>query len=294
MNDTPQDLHHQQRESDRLGNILFAGLRLATIQIQEGTVEELEQILAQKIDNTHGAYRHAPIMLNVENVSNLISFDFFKLQEICQQHELFLVGVTGVVNEDRADALIKRRIPVVNTKHFSRIRQENLKPKVITQFLEVKVPMQVEVPYKVEIPYPVTVPSPIKIIQRNVRSGETINGKDSSVVIYGSVGAHARIVASQHVFIFGNVNNAELFAGAPNDNADPGFITALIHVSGSFNPLLISIAGNYRTAEDLDTDQELNALRAQQKGIVVTLEQSNLKFHSVDNYSGQNRHNPHS
>lgn len=289
MNNSPQDLLQPQRETDRLGHISFTGFSLAAIQIQEGTPEELEQILAQKIDNAHGAYRNTPVVLNVENVSNLITFDFFKLQEICQQHELFLVGVTGIVNEDRADALLKRRIPVVNSKRFNRIRQENLKPKIVTQFLELKIPIQVPVPYKVEVPYKVTVPSPIKIIQRNVRSGETINGKDSSIVIYGSVSAHARIVASQHVFIFGNVNNAELFAGAPNNNTDPGFTTALIHVSGSFNPLLLSIAGNYRTAEDLDVDEELHALRKQQNGIVATLEQNKLKFRSIDTYSMQNQ-----
>ena len=122
------------------------------------------------------------------------------------------------------------------------------------------------------------VPTPVKIIRRNVRSGETITGQNSSVVIYGSVGAHARIMASHHIFIFGKVFGADLFAGAPMDDNDPGITESTIHIQGSFDLGLVAIAGNYRTAEDLENDPLLDQIRSKNKGVVISLEDNNLKY----------------
>ena len=71
------------------------------------------------------------------------------------------------------------------------------------------------------------------------------------------------------------------------DNNDPGFTEAIIHVSGDFSPGVIAIAGNYRTAEDLDNDPMLEQLRRQKDGIVVTLEQNNLQYHILSNVATQ-------
>lgn len=264
-----------------VGDISHTGFSLASIKIQDGTVEELENILANKIDNSFGIFRNAPVVLNVENIGNLNSFDFFTLQEICKQHGIFLIGVTGVINEDRADALTRRRIPVLNSTRYSRIREANLKPRIVTQFIEVKVPVPVPKPYEVPVPYEVKVPTPVKIIRRNVRSGEIITGQNSSVVIYGSVGAHARITASNHIFIFGKVTSADLYAGAPMDDNDPGMTESIIHIQGSFDPGLVAIAGNYRTAEDLENDPLLVQIRKKNEGVVISLEDNNLKYLSA-------------
>ena len=291
MDSAPNAQQEQVERSERLnkvapiGDISHTGFSLAAIKIQSGSQDELERILSSKIDRAHGAYRNAPVVLNVEDVDKLNDLDFFALQELCRRHDLFLLGVTGVVNEDRAEALIRRRIPVVNSKRYERIREENLKPKIITQFLEVKVPVQVPVPYEVKVPYEVNVPAPVKIVRRNVRSGETINGQNSSIAIYGSLGAHARIIASHHIFVFGNVNNADLFAGAPKDNNDPGLTDAIIHVQGNLEPGVLAIAGNYRTAEDFYNDPQLQQIKAQHSGIVVTLEDTNLRYFSAADFA---------
>ena len=58
----------------------------------------------------------------------------------------------------------------------------------------------------------------------------------------------------------------------------------MIHVAGKFNPGVLAIAGNYRTAEDLDNDPDLTRLRQQESGVVITLENSNLKFRSIAAY----------
>ena len=92
MSNVPQDPQGSKdlkNGSPHLGDLSFTGFSLATIQIQDGTPDELEQILVQKIDSTHGAFTNSPVVLNVENVANLNTFDFFKLQYLCRQHELF-------------------------------------------------------------------------------------------------------------------------------------------------------------------------------------------------------------
>lgn len=267
-----------------LGDVSHTGYSIASIRIQNGTPEELEQILRQKIDTSPAGFMHAPVVLNVEEVGNLNSFDYQSLQEVCRQHDLFLIGVTGVVNEDRADALVRRRIPVVNSTRYSRIRQENIKPKIVTQFLEVKVPVEVPVPYEIKVPYEVKVPTPIRIVRRNVRSGETINGQNSSIAIYGSVGSHARIMASHHVFIFGSVNGADIMAGTPKDTEDPGRPDSIIHIQGEFNPGIISIAGNYSTAEDLDHEPALWDVLKKNNGMIITLSNGQLHYSAINDY----------
>ncbi|MCK0534347.1 MULTISPECIES: hypothetical protein [unclassified Anaerobiospirillum] len=264
-----------------LGDISHTGFSIAVIKIREGTAAELESILASKIDGSMGTWRNSPVVLNVEDVGNLNSFDFLTLQSVCREHELFLIGVTGVVNEDRAESLTRRRIPVVNSSRYNRIRESNLKPRIITQFIEVKVPVPIIKPYEVQVPYEVKVPGPVKIIRRNVRSGESISAQNSSIAIYGSLGSHARIIASHHIFVFGNVNEADLFAGAPMDDDDPGMADSLIHVQGNFNPGVVAIAGNYSSGEDLYNDPLLTAVRNKNRGVVISLDDTNLKYQSV-------------
>ena len=280
MDSAPQVQHN----SLPVGDISHTGFSLAAIKIQSGSVEELEQILSSKVDRAHDAYKHTSVVLNVENVGNLNSFDFLKLQDVCRAHDLFLVGVTGVINEDRYEALVRRRIPVVNSNRYARIREENLKPKIITKFIEVKVPVQIPVPYEVKVPYEIPVPAPVRIVRRNVRSGEKINGDNASIAIYGSVSTHARVDASHHVFVFGNVNGADIFAGAPKNDQDPGLEDAIIHVQGNFNPGVISIAGNYRTGEDLDNDKELSKVCAKKEGLVITLNDGNLNYSTLPDF----------
>ncbi len=280
MDSAPQ-VHHN---SSPVGDISHTGFSLAAIKIQSGTVEELEQILCNKVDRAHDAYKNTSVVLNVEDVGNLNSLDFLKLQEVCKAHSLFLVGVTGVINEDRHEALVRRRIPVVNSNRYARIREENLKPKIITKFIEVKVPVQIPIPYEVQVPYKIPVPAPIRIVRRNVRSGESINGQNASIAIYGTVGPHAKIIASHHIYIFGNVNNADIFAGAPMSGDDPGLTDAVIHVQGNFDPGVVSIAGNYRTAEDLDNDQDLIAVCSKKEGLIITLEDGNLHYSTLPDF----------
>lgn len=268
-----------------VGDVSHTGYSLTTIKIREGTVDELERILEQKIDKAHGAYRNSPVIVNVEDVGNLNSFDFFKLQEVCKKHELFLIGVTGVVNEDRADALVRRRIPVVNSKRYARIREENIKPKIVTQFLELKVPVPVEVPYEIRVPVEVKVPAPVKVVCGLLRSGQTITAPHSSVSVYGNTGDSSRVIASHHIFIFGDVNGSELFAGAPKSESDPGLADSIIHVQGSFNPKIVGIAGNYCNADDLDSYSDFERVRRQQNGAVVTLEGNRLRFYTVEEFA---------
>ena len=85
-------------------------------------------------------------------------------------------------------------------------------------------------------------------------------------------------MASHHIFIFGKVFGADLFAGAPMDDNDPGITESTIHIQGSFDLGLVAIAGNYRTAEDLENDPLLDQIRSKNKGVVISLEDNNLKY----------------
>lgn len=274
-----------------LGDISRNSFSMATIRVRTGTAEELDNILTQKVDVSAEVYRNTPMVLNIEEVSAFYSIDYASLQQICRKHEVFLIGVTGVTDEKKAAELSERNIPIVNSSKYSRILKENMKPKIVTQTVEMKVPIKVEVPVEVRVPVERKVPEPIHIVRRNIRSGETVNGQNCSLVIFGSVGFMSRIVATHHIFVFGDVNGASLSAGAPADQQDPGLTDSVIYVQGNFNPGILSIAGNYKTAEDLERDDRLAALKDKNDGITVSIEDNNFIFGSLADIRTLNRHN---
>ncbi len=268
-----------------LGTVMRTGYSLNTISLPSGNLDDIEELLAKKVDPFLEAYQNSAAVLDVSCVTRLCDLDFQKLQEQFAAHKLHLVGLSGVTTEDRALLLTQKGIPIINSNKFARIRQENLPPKIVTQILELKVPVEVKVPCEVKVPYEIKNPNPLKVISRPIRSGETISVPDNSVAIFGSVGDRARIIASHHVFIFGDLKGGELYAGNPKDSTDPGFTSAVICVKGKFDPALVAIAGNYQTAEDLQNEE---VLQRYQSEVAITLQGSSLRYWGFKEFSMSN------
>lgn len=262
----------------RIGDLSRNAYSMYNIEISDGDLDKLDLFLQQRVDPNLQALKGQAVTLDVSKISHLEALNFEKLKEICFRHSLFLVGLSGITTEDRALILQKRHIPVVNTNRFAKAREENLAPKIITQTLELKVPVEVKVPHEVEVEVPVKIPEPMKIITRTVRSGELIASPNTSVLILGSVGMGARIVASHNIFIFGDLKSGEVYAGNPKDQDDQGYTEAIIYVTGTFDPALVAIAGNYQTAEDLEHESFLNAQNSKRNDVIVSLAGNTLVY----------------
>lgn len=257
------------------GSISRTGFSLYTLELAHGLLDDLPALLEQKIAPNHEAYRDRSFVLDVSNVSfsELETLDFESLRSLCLQHDIYLIGLSGVTTEERAALLAKKKAPIVNSNLAMRVREENLKPKVVVERVEVKVPVEV------------LGNTPLTVISRTVHSGETISAPDNSIVIFGSIGPGARVIASHHIIVFGDIKGGEVYAGSPRNAADPGYPEAFIYASGQFNPSLVSIAGNYQTAEDMESDPLIGPLQGKDVKVVVSLEGTSLRYWQAEEFS---------
>jgi septum site-determining protein MinC len=258
------------------------GYSFNTITLETGSVEELETFLQKKIDPSIRAYDHTPVVLDVSHVDYLQNLEYDRLVATCKLHGLYLIGLSGIHSEERALFLHKRDIPIVNSVKFSRMREENFKPKVITKTVEIEIPVHIKEPYPVKVPYKVLVSEPMMLIKRSIRSGESISAVNNSVLIIGNVAPTARIIASHHVFIFGDLHG-EVFAGSPRAQTTQGFDEAIVYTSGKFAPTLLAIAGNYQTAEDMEQSFLAKNLENMDREVLVFLHDGVLTYtHAKD------------
>lgn len=259
-------------------DIVRASYSIVTISLKSSSLDALNSLLCNKIDPNAQAYYNRAVILDISEIYDLKSIDYFKIKQCLQEHNLFLIGVSGLITEDDVAFMQAQDIPVVNANKFAKAREENLEPKVIVKTLKVQVPIEKQIPYEVKVPVEIETHAPLKMVHRNIRSGETIAANGNSVVIFGSVNAGSRIIASHNVIIFGDVKGGQIFAGNPKDQYDPGYEDAIISVSGQFNPAFVAIAGNYQTAEDMEKDPLIGPIANNCHEIVVSLQGRSLRY----------------
>ena len=259
------------------------GYSFNTITLTSSGAQGLVSYLNQKIAPHQEAYKNIPVVIDVSKVNYLEDLNYPELCEICRGFGLILLGLSGAHTDERAKRLQAKGIPVVNSSRFARMREENTKPKVITQTFEVKVPVKVPVPDEVKVPYEVKVNEPLIVLNRNIRSGETISAAGNSVVVFGSVANGARIIASHNILIFGDLNG-QVYAGSPKDESDPGYPQAFIFTAGLFNPTFVAIAGNYQTADDMDRDPFCGPIKGQNHALIVSLNGTSLCYRSTHDF----------
>jgi len=261
-----------------------SGYSFNTISLKSADPLELSAFLEQRIAPCSELYDNTPVVLDISELAYPEFIDYTAFKKICEKFNLYLIGVCGITTEQRAEPLIKKGIPIVNTTKFARIREENFKPRVVTQSFEVKVPVKVPVPYEVKVPYEVRIPEPMMIVARNVRSGERISSRGNSVAIFGSVANGAEVIASHNIIIFGDLNGS-VYAGSPDSNDKPGYPQGFIYTQGQFNPTLVAIAGNYQTADDMLRDPLSGPVRKYSKCLLVTLDGNTLNYQKAEDFN---------
>ncbi|MGN0908453.1 MAG: septum site-determining protein MinC [Succinivibrio sp.] len=259
------------------GSMIRTGYSFDTIALARGTASECRAVLELRTGKAPEVYRGRPFVLDVSAVQDLSAIDYPALCAVAREFGMFLLGLSGAATEERALALSAKGIPVVNSSRFARMREESVKPRIITRTVEVKVPVQVELVREVKVPTPVREGVQMCIVRRNVRSGEAIKAPGNSVAVFGSVANGARIIASYNILVFGDLMG-EVYAGSPRDSGDPGAPDSFIYAEGSFSPTFVAIAGNYQTADDMENDPLGPAVREGQRGTLAYLKGRALRY----------------
>lgn len=200
---------------------------ISVLHISDGKPERIRQLLAAKVAQAPQFFNCAPLVINVERLTDIP--DFEQLKELVESEDFVLVGITGTQNEAMKTAAKAAGLAVMAS---GKSRKAELPPE------------------KAPIPAPVVevkaAPAPLvssKVHVGPVRSGQQLYAAGTSLVILGSVSPGAEVIADDSIHIYGTLRGRAI-AGAK------GNTQARIYCQ-QLQAELLSIAGTFQLSDAL-------------------------------------------
>ncbi|MDX3774435.1 septum site-determining protein MinC [Chromatiaceae bacterium AAb-1] len=194
---------------------------LSVLHCQDLTPDTLKALLTQKLAQAPGFFYQAPVVLNLAECQQ--QPDFLAIKQLFTELELVLVGVCG------ASAELKKQAQQAG---LAALQLGKDSPKTSDRKKTATEP-----------PASLSAITDSKIIEQTVRSGQQIYAKGTDLIIKGSVGAGAEVIADGNIHIYGSLRGKAI-AGASGDKNKRIFCHNL-------QAELVSVAGNYWLSESL-------------------------------------------
>ena len=187
----------------------------------------LKAQLQQKLAQAPGFFHQAPVVINVENATQIP--DFLAIKQLFTELQLVLVGVCGASSELKKAAQQAGLAALQLSKNTGKTPEAPVKAA----------------PAAAAPPAPPVVQAVVenKLIEQNIRSGQQIYVKGADLIIKGTVGAGAEVIADGNIHIYGSLRGKAI-AGAGGDSSKKIYCY-------NMQAELISIAGNYWLSESL-------------------------------------------
>lgn len=217
---------------------------LSVLQLQDNDLDKLGKQLENKIKQAPAFFSKAPLVVNIESVKDA-QIDFKKLKEKIEINDFVFVGIhngsteqkklareagLASLNASSSDSKSKK----IQNDSTTGLNGSNQDDKL-----------------------------PTKVIKQNVRSGQQIYAQGSDLVVFGSVGHGAEVIADGDIHIYGKLRGRAI-AGAK------GCKSAII-ICQSLEPELVSIAGNYWLSETIQTHcwQEAGLIKLDKEQLLI-------------------------
>ncbi len=218
---------------------------LSVLHLTDTDPQQIKELLEAKVAQAPHFFNFAPLVVNVERLES--TPDFESLKDIIEREDFVLVGVTGA-RDDATKVAAKAAGLAVMTAGKAVVSTQEPAPQ----------------PVEREKEEPVLIPT--KVHHGNVRSGQQIYAAGGSLVIIGTVGNGAEVIADDSIHIYGSLRGRAL-AGAR------GNTQARIYCQ-ELDPELVSIAGTYQLSDALP--KEMNG-----QNVHIHLEQDKLIFEKL-------------
>ncbi|MBY0417106.1 MAG: septum site-determining protein MinC [Pararheinheimera sp.] len=192
---------------------------LSVLYCQDLSAAAVKTQLQQKLAQAPAFFYRAPVVINVESVTQ--APDFEAIAQVFKELELVLVGVCGASAELKkvAQAAGLASLQLSKNKTPAKEKETKTEAAVAAPVMETKV------------------------VEQNIRSGQQIYAKGADLVIRGTVGAGAEVIADGNIHIYGTLRGKAI-AGAAGDSQKRVFCHKL-------EAELISIAGSYWLSDSL-------------------------------------------
>lgn len=200
-------------------------LALTILELSSNDLDALALQLAAKVEQAPQFFQDAPIILALDKcIDDAEGLDLAQILNICRAHGLSTMAIRTARPADLVAAKALG-IPVIPP---SDARE---RPLAITQ--------TIEVPAEPSL-------IPAKLITQPVRSGQQIYAKNSDLIVLAAVSAGAELLADGNIHVYGPLRGRAL-AGI-NGNREARIFCQQLGAE------LLSIAGQYKVAEDLRRD----------------------------------------
>lgn len=211
-------------------DIKSADLSLVALVLKTKDMAQVAHAFGRQMAESPGFFDQDPLVIDVTalNRADVDAIDLKSLIILLSQHKLVPLAIKGASAAllklangmglvDASDARIRRSVPLA----------------------EPQIPQD-------PVPEPLSAPPSMSgalRIDKPLRSGQQVYAKGRDLIVMGMVNAGAEVIADGHIHVYG-ILRGKAIAGA-RGNSD-----AMIFAQ-SMEPELISIAGVYRTSENL-------------------------------------------
>ena len=212
---------------------------LSVLHLTDTDPQQIKELLSSKVAQAPQFFQSAPLVVNIEELEVIPDFD--EIIQIIEDEGFVLVGVTGAQDEQTREAAKLAGLAVMTAGRSV----ESAEPAA-----------RQETPVEPAL-------TATRVHHGNVRSGQQIYAPGGSLVIIGSVGNGAEVIADDSIHIYGALRGRAL-AGARGNQQARIYCQQL-------EPELISIAGTYQVNDALPTEMV-------NKDVFIRLEQNKLIF----------------
>ncbi|MEH6442512.1 MAG: septum site-determining protein MinC [Oceanospirillaceae bacterium] len=229
---------------------------LSILQLEAADLSILATQLERKRQQAKDFFYRAPLVINIEKTQGAL-FDFKQLKQVIEDHHFICVGVCNATTEQVTAAMSAGLAILKQPRSDSSkpLNKEQPHKETATQDSSSNAPYSNEPPdtqsqattKTIEPESQTTLKQrTVKVVKQNVRSGQQIYAKDTDLIVIGSVGNGAEVIADGNIHIYGHLRGRAL-AGASGD-------TQSIIYCQSMEAELVSIAGNYWLSDQLPDD----------------------------------------
>ncbi len=198
---------------------------ISVLHLSDGNPDRIRQLLEAKVAQAPQFFNCAPLVLNVERLSEIP--DFEQLRELVESEDFVLVGITGARDEAMKTAAKAAGLAVMVSGKSRKTDPEPAAPAPDpVEAAPVQAPME-----------------PSKVHVGPVRSGQQIYAAGTSLVVLGSVSPGAEVIADDSIHIYGALRGRAI-AGAK------GNPLARIYCQ-QLQAELLSIAGTFQLSDAL-------------------------------------------
>ena len=198
---------------------------ISVLHLSDGNPDRIRQLLEAKVAQAPQFFNCAPLVLNVERLSEIP--DFEQLRELVESEDFVLVGITGARDEAMKTAAKAAGLAVMVSGKSRKTDPEPAAPAPDpVEAAPVQAPME-----------------PSKVHVGPVRSGQQLYAAGTSLVVLGSVSPGAEVIADDSIHIYGALRGRAI-AGAK------GNPLARIYCQ-QLQAELLSIAGTFQLSDAL-------------------------------------------